>query len=295
MPPDAPFMLPPRVRRGLRLLYDAALSWSAHRAATMGAAIAFYTLFSMGPVLVIAIMIAGSIYGEATARAGLLVEVRTLLGAEAAEAVGAVIRSARFEPQAPWQTLLTVAASLFAATTVFTELKSSLDIIWDAPAPPDEGILALLRSRLLSFGIVLGVGFVLLVSLVFSAVIAAVQHRYGDWLSDSVWLLSATGNAVTLVVVTLLFAAIFKLLPERRVDWRDVWRSALLTAGLFMLGKGLIAAYLGTTALASSYGAAGTLVLVLLWTYYSAQVFLYGAALSREMARTRERGEAGDA
>ncbi|MGQ5524990.1 YihY/virulence factor BrkB family protein [Chitinimonas sp. PSY-7] len=252
-----------------------------------GAAIAFYTLFSMGPVLVIAIAIAGSFYGDAAAQAGLLAQVQALLGQQAASAVSLVIQGANQPDRATWQTILAVATSLFAATTVFTELKSSLDVIWDAPKNQQQGIFALIRSRLLSFGIVLSVGFILLVSLLLSTVIAAVESRYGQWFGMSVTVLSLISNLVTTLIVTLLFAAIFKLLPACPVAWKDVWRGAFLTVCLYMLGKGLIAMYLGTTALASSYGSAGTLVLILLWMYYSAQVFLYGAELSRAMAQQR--------
>ncbi|WP_158229064.1 YihY/virulence factor BrkB family protein [Chitinimonas sp. BJB300] len=282
------FTAPPSwLYRSMRLFAQAAIAWSDHRAATMGAAIAFYTLFSMGPVLVIAIAIAGSFYGDAAAQAGLLSQVQALLGQQVATAVGSVIQGANQPDRATWQTILAVATSLFAATTVFTELKSSLDIIWDVPKSQQEGVVALIRSRVLSFGIVLSVGFILLVSLLLSTIIAAVESRYGQWFGMSVAVLSLVSNIVTTLVVTMLFAAIFKLLPACPVAWKDVWRGALLTACLYMLGKGLIAMYLGTTALASSYGAAGTLVLILLWMYYSAQVFLYGAVLSREMAKQR--------
>lgn len=271
----------------LRLLLRAAISWSDHRAATMGAAIAFYTLFSMGPVVVIAIAIAGSFYGHDAAQAGLLSQVQGLFGPQAARSVSAVIQTANQPDRAVWQTTLAIATSLFAATTVFTELKGSLDIIWDSPSPPHMSLWRLVRTRLLSFGIVLSVGFILLVSLLLSTLLAALESRYGHFLGISIWLLSVVNYAVTTLVVSLLFAAIFKFLPEQQVAWRDVWRGALVTACLYMAGKGLIAFYLGTSSVASSYGAAGTMVLILLWMFYSAQVFLYGAELSREMARAR--------
>lgn len=277
----------------VRLLYRAAESWNEHRAPSMGAAIAFYTLFSMGPVLVIAIAVAGSFYGKAAAQTELLDQVQSLLGSDAAAAVATVIQHANLSGAAAWQTALAVVIGVFAATTVFAELKSSLDIVWDTPTlPRRQGVWALVRGRLLSFGIVLSLGFILLVSLVLSTFIAAVETRYGHWLGVSLPALDWAGNGLTFVVVALLFAAIFKLLPEQPVAWRDVWRGAALTAVLYMLGKEFIAAYLSTSSLASSYGAAGTLVLILLWIYYSAQVFLYGAELSREMARERSRGAA---
>jgi len=278
-------------QRIFRLLLRAAISWSNHRASTMGAAIAFYTLFSMGPIVAIAIAIAGSFYGHDAAQAGLLSQVQGLLGQQAARAVNAVIQSANQPDRAVWQTTLAIATSLFGATTVFTELKGSLDIIWDTPAPAHMSIWHLVRSRLLSFGIVLSVGFILLVSLLISTLLAALESRYGHFLGVSIWLLSAVSYTVTTLVVCLLFAAIFKFLPEQHVAWQDVWRGALLTACLYMVGKGLIAFYLGTTSVVTSYGAAGTMVLILLWMFYSAQVFLYGAELSREMARARLTGE----
>ena len=277
-----------RSRRSRRVLMRVFAAWSEHRASSMAASIAFYTMFSMGPVLVIAIAIAGSFYGHAAAQAGLLRQVQALLGAQAALAVTAVIESAaRQTDQAFWHTLLAIGTSIFAATTVFTELKSSLDIIWGMPKSPEKGIWALISSRLLSFGIVLSFGFILLVSLLLSTVMTVVGDHYGQFFGISVWLLNCLSFGISTLVVTLLFAAIFKLLPESRVAWEDVWRGALLTACLYMFGKSLIAMYLGTTALASSYGAAGTLVLILLWVYYSSLVFLFGAELSHEIAQER--------
>ncbi|GAB3247055.1 YihY/virulence factor BrkB family protein [Chitinimonas naiadis] len=284
--------IPLALHRTVRLLVRAATAWQAHRASTMGASIAFYTLFSMGPVLFIAITIAGYAFGHEVAQSGLLSQVQTLLGHNAAQAVGAIISSTQLPGDTLWRTALAVLTSLFAATTVFSELKNSLDVIWELPPNRRKDWPFLIRSRLLSFGVVLGVGFILLASLLLSAVVAAVEARYGSLLGSSTWLLKLVSNLCTTVVVTALFAAIFKLLPEEKVAWRDVWRGALLTACLYMLGKSLIAVYLGTTALASAYGAAGALVLILLWIYYSAQVFLYGAELSRQMALMRAEGQA---
>jgi membrane protein len=269
------------------LLYRAAVSWLEHRAPTMGASLAFYTLFSLGPVLLIAVTIAGYVYGPAAAQADLLAEVARVLGPNAALAVEAIVQGAANRQHGLWSTVVALVTGFVGATTVFVELKSSLDLIWDTPPDPGAGLADLLKSRLLSFGLVVGIGFVLLVSMLFSALIDAAQQHYGQFMGLPVSLLAWLGNLVTLAVVTVLFAAIYKLLPQKKIDWRDVWRSALLTALLFLAGKSVIAYYLGRVAVASSYGAVGTLVVLLLWVYYSAQVFLYGAALSREIRAAR--------
>ncbi|UXY15125.1 YihY/virulence factor BrkB family protein [Chitiniphilus purpureus] len=275
-----------RVMVAGRLLKAAAGCWSAHRASTMGAAIAFYTLFSMGPVLIIAIAIAGYFYGRDAAQLELLSEIQALMGPNAAVAVSAVIDSAQISGQPTWHTLLALGTSIFAATTVFSELKGSLDVIWGTRSQR-QGVLTLLRARLLSFGIVVSAGFVLLASLLVSTALNLMQDRYAAWFGEGLLLMELANLLVTLAVVTLLFASIYKLLPDEPIPWRDVWFSALITAGLYMVGKSLIALYLGTTAVGSSYGAAGALVLVLVWIYYAAQIFLFGAELARQVTILR--------
>lgn len=276
------------LRRAVMLAYRAGKSWVDHRASTMGASIAFYTLFSMGPVLLIALWVVGTFYNHDAARHELLQQVRDVLGAGAAAQVQAVIESvgARQSDSTHinWQMVVGIATSVFAATTVFAELKDSLDIIWESPKQKGGTVWSMVRRRVLSFGIVMSLGFVLLTSMIVSAAISALVQHYGDLLGNVSLIVELFNNLVTLLVLALLFGAIFKVLPDRHIPWHVIWQSALLTALFYMIGKGLIATYLGTTALASSYGAAGAVVLILVWVYYSSQVFLYGAELARQIA-----------
>ncbi|HSC78805.1 MAG TPA: YihY/virulence factor BrkB family protein, partial [Chitinolyticbacter sp.] len=270
-----------------RLLVATVTSWSEHRGASMGAAIAFYTLFSMGPVLIIAISIAGYFYGENTARVELLAEIAALMGPNAASAVSAVIDSTAFAPRASWQALLAVLTSVFAATTVFNELKSSLDVIWGQRKHRHGSIFQQARARLLSFSIVVSAGFLLLVSLLLSTALALLESRYAVWFGDLLWVLDIVSTTITSIVVTLMFAAIYKLLPDQQIAWRDVWLSAAITTALYMGGKSLLTWYLSTTAVGSAYGAAGALVLVLVWIFYATQIFLFGAELARQVTLLR--------
>ncbi|WP_148717290.1 YihY/virulence factor BrkB family protein [Chitinolyticbacter meiyuanensis] len=272
-----------------RLLWAALSSWSEHRGASMGAAIAFYTLFSMGPVLIIAISIAGWFYGENVARSELLNEVGALMGPNATAAVAAVIDSSAFAPTVSWQALIAIGTSVFAATTVFNELKSSLDVIWGTRRHRHGTVFQQAKARLLSFGIVVSTGFILLVSLLLSTALTLLQARYAGWFGEMLWLMDLAGTLLTSAVVTLLFAAIYKLLPDQIIPWRDVWLSAVITAALYMAGKTLLTLYLGTTAVGSAYGAAGALVLVLVWIFYAAQIFLYGAELAHQVTLYRRR------
>ncbi|WP_169307410.1 YihY/virulence factor BrkB family protein [Chitiniphilus eburneus] len=278
----------------IKLIGNAVSCWSAHRGATMGAAIAFYTLFSMGPVLIIAIAIAGYFYGRDAAQVELMTEIQALMGPNAATAVGAVIESAQIDNQPTWHTLLALGTSIFAATTVFSELKGSLDVIWGTRKHKHSSVYLLVKTRLLSFGIVVSAGFVLLVSLLVSTGLTLVQSRYAGWFGNQLAIMAIVNAAVTMAVVTLLFAAIYKLLPDRFIPWRDVWFSSIITAALYMGGKSLIALYLGTTAVGSSYGAAGALVLVLVWIFYAAQIFLFGAELARQVTIFRTGTRAAD-
>ena len=279
------------LRRAATLAYRAGLSWVDHRASTMGAAIAFYTLFSMGPALLITLWVVGGFYSHDAARHELLQQVQEVLGAGAAAQVSAVIQSigARQGGELQWQMIVGIATSVFAATTVFAELKDSLDIIWESPKPKSGTVWSMVRRRVLSFGIIISLGFILLTSMMVSAAISALVRHYGDLLGNVSLVVELLNNIVTTLVVALLFGAIFKVLPDRYIPWHVIWQSALLTAVLYMIGKGLIAMYLGTTALASSYGAAGAVVLILVWMYYSSQVFLYGAELARQIALEWER------
>jgi membrane protein len=253
----------------------------------MGAALAFYSILSIAPLLVIAVTLAALAFGREAAQGQLLAELRGLVGVEGAAAVGELLAHAQQPTQGILATSLALITLLVGASGVFGELQDAMNMIWKVPPAPGMGVWAFFRQRFLSFAMVLGTGFLLLVSLVLSAVIAGL----GQFLSGQVPalepMLQLSSTLVTWIVVTLLFAMIFKLLPDTFVAWRDVWAGALLTALLFTIGKTLIALYLGKSGLASAYGAAGSLVVLVVWIYYSAQILLFGAELTYAISRRR--------
>ena len=274
-------------REAWSLLREAVAAWSDDHAASMGAALAYYTVFSVAPMLVIAIAVAGLVFGADAARGEMVEQLRGLMGEEGARAVEALVRSAAKPHEGLAATAVAVCVLLVGATSVFVELQSALDRIWHAPEKTREGLWALLRSRLLSFGMILGLGFLLTVSLVLSAVVSALGKVWGPYLG--VWLILAEvlNFVIGLGLVTVLFAMIYKLMPNVPVRWRDVWTGAAVTALLFSVGKVLIGLYIGRSGVTSSFGAAGSLVVLLLWVYYSAQIFLLGAEFTHAYARRR--------
>jgi membrane protein len=250
----------------------------------MGAALAFYTLFSVAPILIIALAVAGYLFGAHTAEADLLTQLRELTGDAGVEALRNLIASARYSDQKGVAATIGLITLLVGATSVFGELQRALDVIWGAPeGKTDDGWWELARRRLLSFGMMLGVGFLLLVSLMASAALAAL----GSWLqSHFLWLrvLPVLDIAMSFGMTVVLFAMIYKYIPRQTIAWRDVWIGAAVTAFLFAVGKSLIGLYLGRSSFSSAYGAAGSLIVLLLWIYYSAQIFLLGAEFTRVFA-----------
>jgi membrane protein len=245
-------------------------AWNDDYAPSMGAALAYYTLFSIAPLLLIVIAVAGFVFGDDAARGEIFEQLSGLMGAQGAQAVEELLRHAD-RPGAGAVAMLTGTLTLIlGASAVFGELQNALDRIWRAPArKQDQGWLNLVRTRLLSFGMILAVAFVLMVSLVTSAVLSAL----GKW-----WGLDFVAS---FAVTTLMFALIYKIIPRVRIPWRDVWLGAAVTAALFALGKFLIGLYLGRSGVASVFGAAGSLVAVMVWVYYSAQIFLLGAEFTK--------------
>jgi len=253
-------------------------AWLDDYAPSMGAALAYYTLFSLAPLLIIAIAVAGLFFGQEAARGEIVAQIQGLIGREGAIAVQGLLRSASAPAEDIAATLVSTLVLIIGATTVFAELQSDLDRIWRVPAPATvNGIWELLRSRLLSFGLILGVGFLLLVSLALSAAIAAFgKWSYGFFEGREAYL-HALNFGISFAITTLLFAMIYKFMPRASITWRDVWVGAAVTSLLFEIGKFLIGLYLGTTSVASGFGAAGSLVVLLIWVYFSAQIFLLGA------------------
>lgn len=257
---------------------QAVSAWSDDYAASMGAALAYYTTFSIAPLLIIVIAIAGAVFGHDAAQGHILAQLRDLLGKDGALAIEGLLKSASDPQQGMVATVISVVTLVIGATTVFGELQTSLDRIWQAPAATrPEGLWALLRTRLLAFGMVLGIAFLLLVSLVLSAVIAALGEWWSPWFGERELLAQAANFIAGFVLITAAFALIYKLLPRARIAWRDVWTGAAITALLFSIGKLLIGLYLGKSSTASAFGAAGSFVVLLVWVYYSAQIFFLGA------------------
>ena len=263
-------------------------AWINDRASSMGAALAYYTFFSMAPLLLIVISVAGLLLGREAAQVHLMTDLSGMLGTQAAASIQALIASASEPADNWWGTVLGIGVMLVGATTVFAELQDALDRIWQAPQRPSGGgVWALLRARVLSFGLILGLAFLLMVSLVMGAVITAFGHWVGSSLGDWVWVARLLNGGIGFVITATIFALIYKLMPRAHVQWNDVWVGAVVTALLFSLGKALISLYLSASGVASAYGAAGSLVLVLLWVYYSAQVFLLGAEFTWVYANAR--------
>lgn len=266
------------------VLVESLVSWVNHRAASKGAALAFYTLFSMTPILVLAIVVAGYVFGAEAAQGEIVAQVQSLVGPNGAQAIQALLAAARDPDSGRVATLVASVLLLLGATTVFAELKGSLDELWGIRTPCRYAFLDILKTRLLSFGMVLVLAFLLLVTLVVSALLAMLErHAYGV-LGSSVALLSMLSSFISFGVIACLFAVIYKALPDAPLSWRDVWVGAAFTAGLFSLGKYAIGLYLGNSGVASSFGAAGSLIALLLWVYYSAQIFFLGAEFTRHYA-----------
>lgn len=271
-------------RSFIKLGKNAVSAWIDDGAASMGAAISYYTALSLAPLLLIVIAVAGAVYGEAAATGALTAEFQRLLGEEGARLMQTVLKSADQSGSSLPSLLIGIVTLLMGATTVFAEIQSDLDRIWRVKPTARSGWWHLLRTRLLSFGLILVVGFLLIVSLVASTVIAALGDVWGYWLEGQAALASILNGVVSLGIITVLFALIFKLLPSAPIAWGDVWVGALVTALLFTLGKAAIGFYLGTVAIGSTFGAAGTFVVLMVWVYYAAQIFLLGAEFTRQYA-----------
>jgi membrane protein len=264
------------------VVVQATLAWIEHGASTMGAALAFYTVFSFAPILIIAIGVIGIVMGGDAVRADLLGQMRNLLGDAGASAVQTLLSNAHYLGKSKAATAIGVGTLLMGASTVFVELQASLDHIWGIPRRNrHRSVWRFVRARLLSLGLVFAVGFLLMVSLMVSTVLAAA----GAWLAAVIGHGQASIMAVDVLLSVLfsaaLFALIYKYVPQEPLHWSDLWVGAAVTAVLFNIGKFAIGFYLGKSAVSSVYGAAGALLVLLLWTYYSAQIFLFGAEMTR--------------
>ena len=266
-----------------RILKQAMSGFLAHEALSRGAAIAFYVVTSLAPVLLIVVAIAGLVFGADAVRGGLVEELTGLFGRQGGELIQTMLARSSDKSSSAAASILGVATVIITASGVFSEMQSGLNRAWEVQSS-DQPWFSLIRTRAASLGLVAALGFLLMVSLAASTALAALGKYFGTHAAFALPLLSLLNTVVSIALFTALFAAIFKVLPDAPIAWRDVIVGGFVTAILFTLGKSLIGWYLGTTAASSGYGAAGALILILLWAYYSAQILLFGAELTRAMA-----------
>ncbi len=266
------------------LLRETASAWVDDKAPRLGASLAFYTLLSLAPLLIVVVAVAALVYGQQAAQGQLVWQIQGLVGAEGARTIQGLLKSAYRPGVGIVATIVGVLALLFGASTVVVELRDALNTIWHVPEKSTSGLqsfLLLIKERFYSLGLILGVGFLLLVSLVLNAAIAGMGRYVGQFLPPSEAFLHIATFVMSFVIITLLFSAIYKLFPDVLLKWSDVFVGACFTSLLFSIGKQLIAIYLGKASFGSTYGAAGSLVIVLVWVYYSAQLFFLGAEFTK--------------
>jgi membrane protein len=264
------------------ILRRSVAGWWNDNVPRLGASLAYYTLFALAPILVVAIAIGGLVFGPEAVRGEIVGQIQGLIGREGAEAVQAMLEGASRPGSSIAATVAGIITFFLGATGAFLELQTALNAIWHVEPKSDGSYWrVLVMQRVISFGLVVALGFLLLTSLLVSAALAAIHRYMGNAFPGVVVLWEALNVIVSLTVITLLFALIYKVLPDVKLSWRDVWIGALVTAGLFSIGRLVIGLYLGTASIASTYGAAGSVVVILIWVYYSAQIILLGAEFTR--------------
>ncbi|MGN6750442.1 MAG: YihY/virulence factor BrkB family protein [Xanthobacteraceae bacterium] len=273
-----------------RLIKMTIENWIAHKDARQGAALAYYSVFSVGPLMVIAVGIAGLAFGQEAARGEVQGQLSGMVGQSAADALDSMVTSANKPEQGILATAVGTALLLFSALGVVVQLKDAFNTVWEVDPKHVSGVWQFIRTYLISLAAVIGVGFLLLISLAFTTALSAAGQYLGAQLPQTV--LQAAGSVISFAAITTMFAIMFKLLPDTPVEWRDVWLGAAITAALFELGKLLIGIYVGKLALASTYGAAASLVILLIWVYYSSQIVLLGAEFTHCYAKSHRKAEA---
>ncbi len=270
-----------RVRTVWLLVKETVAAWIADKAPRLGAALSYYTVFALAPLLIVIIAVAGMVLGREAAQGQIVGQLRGLLGEEGAKFVQSMILNASEEKAGVLATVIGLVTLLVGATGVFIELQDALNTLWKVVTRPSRGLRGILRDRMLSFGMVLGLGFLLLVSLALSAALSALGGWVGGFMPGWLILGYVLNHVISIGVIALLLATIFKLLPDVKLAWRDVWIGAAVTALLFTGGKYVIGLYLGKASVGSSFGAAGSLAILLVWIYYTAQIVLLGAEFTR--------------
>ena len=274
-----------RIKPIFRLLKEAFREWQQDKVSLLAAALAYYTIFSVTPLLVIAIAIAGAVFGEDAAKGEIIQQINNLVGEQGAQVIEIGLANANQPQLGSMASLISLVILLVGASGVFAQLQEALNTVWDVKLKSGGSLWQFLRKRLLSFGMVLAIGFLLLVSLILSAILSGISNLEINLLPGWVSLFRLLNLAISLGMISLLFALIYKYLPDVKIRWQDVWVGAIITALLFTLGKFLISLYLGKGSLGSAYGAAGSLIIFLAWVFYSAQILLFGAEFTQVYAR----------
>lgn len=277
-PPVRRAALPLTATRFAQLLKDSVVAWMDDAGSSMGAALAYYTLFSIAPLVLIVVSVAGLVFGEDASRGAVVAQLASVIGPESAKTIEGLLQHANRPAAGVITSAVGFITLMIGATSVVAELQSDLDRVWRVQSTtPTSGLMILLRSRLLSFGLILALGFLLLVSLLMSAALTALGTWWASVLQGWGFVLQSANVLLGFALSTVLFALIYKILPRARIDWSDVWIGAGVTSTLFSVGKLLIGLYVGYAGVASPFAAAGSVVLVMVWVYYSAQIFLLGA------------------
>jgi membrane protein len=268
----------------IKLLKNTFSEWSEDKASRLAAALAYYTLISLAPLLVILIFIAGMLFGREAAQGQIVAQVQSMVGQQSGEAIQGIVENANQPKTGLVATVVGIATLLLGASGVFAQLQDGLNTIWEVKPKPGRGLFRIIKDRFISLTMVLGTGFLLLVSLVISAALAAMGAYIEGLLPLPGFIMQGINFIISFAVITALFALIYKILPDADVTWKDVWIGAAITSLLFTVGKFLLALYLGRSSVASAYGAAGSLVVILLWVYYSAQILFLGAEFTQVYA-----------
>jgi membrane protein len=273
------------LKTGWEVVKETFSKWIDDKVPRLAAALSYYTIFAMAPTLVIVIAVASTVFGQEAAQGKIVTEIQDLVGREGAEAVQTILKNSAQDESGPLATVLGFLLLIVGATSVFIELQDSLNTIWGVAPKPGRGIMGMLKDRILSFAMVVGTGFMLMVSLVVSAGLSALEDWMVGIMPDmSVVILQIIQTVVSLVIFTVLIGAIYRVLPDAKISWRDVGIGALITAALFTLGKFLIGLYLGQGSVSSTYGAAGSLAVLFVWVYYSGLIFFLGAEFTKVYA-----------
>ena len=267
-----------------RLLKETFKEWNEDKASRLAAALSYYTVFSLAPLLIITIAIAGAVFGDDAARGEIVRQIQGLVGKDGAEVIQTALENAQRPDTRNLASIISIGVLLFGASNVFAQIQDALNTIWEVQPKPGRSLVQTLRKRFLSFAMVGGVGFLLLVSLVVNTGLAAMVNYFSNLVPGVDWIWQVANFAISFGVITVLFAIIYKFMPDVKIDWSDVWVGSAITSLLFVIGKSLLGLYLGNGSFGSAYGAAGSLVVVLAWINYAAQIIFFGAEFTQVYA-----------